>query len=235
MQLTCSDKFSVRAKPQETCSCDYVDPAYIRDYSLIEKTELAPADIILIFGNPHIIEQAAEHAARLYKTGMGKKIVVTGGALTQDDIPEATALYEALRSHGIPAQDIITETLSENTQENIEFAKDKLSQKLPDFSVRSAIAIGTVVAGRRFLMTLKKHWPEVFAMASHVNPFEVDLDEWAENKKLQKIVLREFNKIDPYIEAGYLEEVCVPTINQKAKKLRKAALSTPRPQQNLAP
>lgn len=201
------------------------DLDYVRDYFLIEQTELAPADAIFIFGNKHGVKQSAEKAAELFFAGYSERIIVTGGVKTDSGFTEADAIAAALQEKGIPAKNMLVERHSTNTQENIEMALDLIDQsgiKRP----QSIIAIGNIAAGRRFLMTLKKRWPDVFAMAANFNAFTAPLGEWQGNETFKEKVLNEYRKIESYLACGYIEEIDISAINHQAKKLRAGITNT---------
>jgi uncharacterized SAM-binding protein YcdF (DUF218 family) len=72
-------------------------------------------------------------AVELYKKGIIKKILFTGGSgsLLLPEAKEAFYAQRFLLTLGIPAQDIIIETESRNTRENALFTKRILDEKFP--------------------------------------------------------------------------------------------------------
>lgn len=189
------------------------------EYLLIERTELAHADVALLFGNQHAYEQLAKEGARLYSQGYCDKIVVSGGRKDNNGHVEAEVIEHYLLQQNIPPGDIITETLSTNTQENVLYSRDKIQDTYGPGGIQSLIAVGNIVAGRRFLMTLEQNWPEVFAMASNVNPFPFPVSEFGKNPHVANIVRKEFAKIIDYLQAGYIAEIPLEAINQTALQL----------------
>lgn len=76
-------------------------------------------------------------AVELYKKGIIKKILFTGGS-GSILIPEAKEAFYAQRfllTLGIPQEDIIIETESRNTKENAVFTKKILDEKYPDSKI----------------------------------------------------------------------------------------------------
>ncbi len=197
---------------------------YISRFMLIEKTDLAKADIALIFGNQHCYRQLADEGARLYKNGYCDKIVVSGGRTDNSGQLEAEVIEHHLLQQNIPAKDIITETLSTNTQENVLYSRDKIYDSYGPRGINSLIAVGNIVAGRRFLMTLAQNWPQVLAMASNVNPFPYPPKKFGLHAETAPIVLKEYAKITAYKEAGYITDISINLINSRV-----AALAQPLP------
>lgn len=76
------------------------------------------------------------HPYQLYKKGVIKKILITGGSgsLVNQEKKEADELFEFLISIGMPEEDIIIERESKNTRENALFTKELLSTKYPQYS-----------------------------------------------------------------------------------------------------
>ncbi|MEM9469925.1 MAG: YdcF family protein [Pseudomonadota bacterium] len=193
----------------------------IGSYLLLEETDLTTADAVIVFGNKHIIDQAAEKAVELYENGMARLVVFTGARDISPGFIEAEAMASLVNGR-IPPENILIDTESTNTPENVRSAKSLIRGTYPDMNVGSVIAVGNVCAGRRFLMTLKKQWPEVFAMASNVNPFSVGVSEWHTCPRFQAIVMSEFDKIKPYVDKGDIAEIDIDAINKRVKTLQTA-------------
>jgi uncharacterized SAM-binding protein YcdF (DUF218 family) len=100
-------------------------------YGSVDRSQ--KADAIIVFGarvwpggQPSPILRARTRTAfELWQKGMAPKIICTGGV---GDYPpaESEVSAELLRSWGVPAPDILTETQSTSTQENVEYASELL-------------------------------------------------------------------------------------------------------------
>ena len=187
----------------------------ITDYLLIEHTEIGPADLCLVFGNRFVCPELAAQAAALYKQGLVKKIAASGGVLTSDGRTEAAAIRDELVRLGVPADDILVEDRATNSGENVVFTKALAEKTLGPDAVRSVIGIGHISAGRRFLMTLAKQWPEVLPMYISVNPYPVARADWARHQGFRQKVLEEWGKIAGYKEKGFIEEIDIDSINRR--------------------
>jgi hypothetical protein len=193
----------------------------IARYLFIENTALCRADAAFIFGNRHILGQSSLEAYRLYKDGYVDRIIVSGGKEAGEGFKEADILHHKLLTLGVPHDKILKEAESTNTQENICFSK-KLAEDL-GWNIQSLIGIGHIKAGRRFLMTLKQNWPEVFAMASNINPYGVAVEDWETHPRFKSDGLAQMARIRPYLEAGYIAEVDIAAINREVRQRRQAS------------
>jgi hypothetical protein len=199
----------------------------IRDYLLIERTALKRADICLIYGNKAIYERLAARAASLYKQGYFSKIIVTGGVATESGETEAEATRAALVRYGVRDAAILVESRSTNTQENIEFAREVIDREIGLQNVRSVIGLGHISAGRRFVMTLARRWPDVLAMHVSVNPYATEPRNWEIDEAFRRQVLEEWNKIAPYKDQGLLAEIDISQINSRVEAARQTEAPLP--------
>jgi len=73
-------------------------------------------------------------AVELYKSGQIEKLMLSGGSgnIVFRDMLESSMLKEFLLNIGVPEQDIIIDSLSENTHENAVFSADILLKKFPN-------------------------------------------------------------------------------------------------------
>ncbi len=102
--------------------------------SYSQQSDAGPADAAVVLGaavlrtepSP-VFEERLRHAAELYKAGMVKKIVVSGGLAQGDKLSEAVAGRDWLAGQGVPVADILTEDQSHTTFQNIENVKPILA------------------------------------------------------------------------------------------------------------
>ena len=106
------------------------------------------------------------HAVQLYKLGLAKKILITGGSglLETDSISESERMQRVMILSGIPEKDILLEESSRNTYENAQFSKPLLDEHFP--------------AGRFLLVTSAFHMRRSMACFEKagvaVQPFSTD-------------------------------------------------------------
>lgn len=206
----------------------------VHDHLLIEQTALIPADFALVFGNKNIIEPLAQRTADLYHTGHFPLIVASGGVKTRSRLTEAEALRRSLVRKGVPNNVIIPETQAAHTGENVLLTRALLESKGLAQTFSSVISIGHIIAGRRFLMTLERHWPEIHKMQASANPFDVPVRDWHTHETFRRHAVKEWRKLAPYQAQDLIREVDIAALNRATayiKAIRALASASPAPAQ----
>ena len=139
----------------------------IWNYMLLHH-QLKHVDMIFILGSRD--ERIAIHAAKLYHKKYAPKIIVSGGVSHKNDLlatkwkhkTEADHFLSIMIKHGVPKNDILLETESTNTGENIKntYLLLKKAHLLP----RSMILIQKPYMERRTYATFMKQWPQADSM-----------------------------------------------------------------------
>jgi uncharacterized SAM-binding protein YcdF (DUF218 family) len=102
-------------------------------FYVIDECELdqaRPSDVILVLGCPSLkdgalsacVQVRAHHAADLYKQGLARAIIPTGG-VTGPGPSEAQAMAAVLQADGVPASAILLEDRARDTVENIRYSR----------------------------------------------------------------------------------------------------------------
>jgi pimeloyl-ACP methyl ester carboxylesterase len=73
-------------------------------------------------------------------------------------------------------------------------------------NVRSVICLGNSWTARRYAMTLHRHWPEVTKMLVTIDAFATPRELWHTDPEFRRRVLREWDKIAPYLARGFIAE-----------------------------
>jgi len=155
----------------EMSTGDVLRKATIEDLSriVLERVDILPekvCDVGLLLGGIYMIPNRADQVIELYKTGVIKKIVVSGGIgyFNSHSLPiksEAMVLREYLVKHGVRDMDIFIEDRSKSTIENIrnsldliksEFGRGCLSIMLitSDFHMRRCMALLNKIGNGRY-------------------------------------------------------------------------------------
>ncbi|MBX9702924.1 MAG: YdcF family protein, partial [Silvanigrellaceae bacterium] len=101
-----------------------------------EKDEKKPADVILVLGakayrdgtyNPCLVARIT-HAVDLYQAKYATKLLFSGGIDKEDQASEALTMKKIALSLGVPEQDIMLESDSTSTYENLLFSKKILQR-----------------------------------------------------------------------------------------------------------
>lgn len=180
----------------------------IGKYILLQ-TQISSADIAFVFGSPHSNEIFSGHICELWKRGLFKKLVLSGGGVIKGGAQkESLYLKHLLIEKGIPEHIILTEEQSKNTGDNVKFAMPIFERLVKEgYSLDPILSIGKVFAARRCLMTLQKYIPDSRKMFSSINTFGVPVSKWFTSEELKEKVLSEYRKIPQYLSEGYIVEL----------------------------
>lgn len=166
------------------------------------------ADCIVGFGNFNT--NIARRAAELYCQGYAPKVLFTGGlgrntaGLLPE--PEAVRFARVAMECGVPEADILLETESTNTAENILFTRRLLEQtNLPHGHI---LGVHQPFMERRIFAAMGVYWPELrFTVTS---PQETIPEYLADAKKqgitenaAVSVIVGDFQRMDLYAKKGY--------------------------------
>ena len=178
---------------------------------MLPKTQIKSADLLIVFGTTYGIDLFIENIVNLYQKGFCKYILCTGGNMAiykGKSGVESLILQELLIKNGIPADKILVETKSKNTGENLQFSIPILEQKCSKIdNIKSIIGVGKIHGTLRFLMTMCKYFPDAEKMFFPINVFGCDENFWHLNDNFYKKLMLENNKIDVYLEEGFIVEL----------------------------
>ena len=165
------------------------------------------SDLGFLFGTRHGVPAFCDAAWALWQDGMFGRLLISGGATGGMARTEAEVIGSALVRRGMPEDVLILETAATNTEENVVLGRARAAQCLDAEAVRSILAIGKVCAARRYLMTLRRHWPGVHTSLCTVNYFGVPVERWHAHPEFRRRVLAEYEKIPRYLRKGCLQEL----------------------------
>jgi uncharacterized SAM-binding protein YcdF (DUF218 family) len=169
----------------------------IWDYMLMhQKVEKADAIFVLGSEDARVVDRAVE----LYKQGLGKYIIFSGGFgkhITFDK-PEAEVFAEIAIKQGIPKEKIIIEDKATNTGENILFTKKLLEEKSLHFN--SFILVQKPYMERRTYAAFKKLWPE---MNCCVTSPSVSFEHYSEDTNWIHTMVGDLLRIKEYPKFGW--------------------------------
>jgi uncharacterized SAM-binding protein YcdF (DUF218 family) len=172
---------------------------YVAPYVLLFPTKFA-----LVFGTRHGVPQFAEEIQLLYQQGYFSNVIVSGGVTGHSSDSEASILCQALISRGIPENIILVEDEAMNTGQNVILAREKVKH----FGIKDLLLIGKISSKRRYLMTVRKQWPEIGRICCHgVNYFSVPVNQWWKDLEFRTRVLSECRKIVSYVEKGLISDI----------------------------
>ena len=169
-------------------------------------TPLQPADLLFLFGTREDEALRAETAARLWREGLFRWSIVSGGVTPGSEQSECAIIKAAMVDAGIPADRILEEHRATNTGENVIFSLPIIDAALGLHNIRSVICLGNTWTARRYPMTLHRHWPEVEKLLLTVDSFATPRTLWHTDAEFRRRVLHEWDKIAPYKARGFIAE-----------------------------
>lgn len=169
-------------------------------------TKLSPADLLFVFGTREDAELRAGKACQLWHEGLCSWAIVSGGVTPGSHRSECEVIKQAMVARGVPAETILEEHRAKNTGENVIFSLPVIDAALGLRNVRSVICLGNTWTARRYAMTLHRHWPEVTKMLVTVDSFATPRALWHTDPEFRRRVLREWDKIEPYMARGFVAE-----------------------------
>lgn len=132
-----------------------------------QKDEKKTADVILVLGakayrsdayNPCLVARV-KHAVALYKANYAPKLLFSGGTDTEDNANEAETMKKIAESLGVPPQDILLESASTSTYENLLFSQKRLTQN----QLKSILLVTEPFHAPRALLVAKKQGLQVIS------------------------------------------------------------------------
>lgn len=164
------------------------------DY-LSEEDELKKADAIFTFGGKTLWR--VEKAIQLYQEGWSEKLVFSGhGSYTgRGEIPEAENYREIASRAGVPNEDIMLETESITTPDNVRRSLN-LFDKI-GFKPNSLILVNSPQPQRRGWCLFKKYLPDSTELIRQncQTAEKYDRNDWFTNPEGIKVVLNEYIKM----------------------------------------
>ena len=170
------------------------------------QTQLGPADLLFVFGTREDAALRAETACRLWRRGLVRGSIVSGGVTPGSALSECAVIKPLMVAGGMPADLILEEHRAMNTGENVIFSLPIIDAAFGLKNIRSVICLGNTWTGRRYAMTLHRHWPEVEKMLLTVDSFTTPRERWHTDPEFRRRVLKEWDKIEPYKARGFIAE-----------------------------
>ncbi|TSC58621.1 MAG: hypothetical protein Greene041619_495 [Candidatus Peregrinibacteria bacterium Greene0416_19] len=189
-----------------------VPPLSSTELDRIEATVFFPSepkssDLLFVFGTS---DGDWKSVADLFIMKNIAPIVLTTGkgppTAPAGEEPQAHTIRDALVSHGVPSDRILTEDRSTNTGENVMFGKMILKEHHLD--PRSIVFACKAHHSGRCARTLAKHFPGValscFSYPATYEGVEVRRETWRKHAVSRARVYGEYVRIMEYTRRGYL-------------------------------
>ena len=169
-------------------------------------TPLRPADLLFVFGGRYGVDETVAAAVALWQRRFFRHAIVSGGPTQGIARTECAVIKEGMVKGGVPAELILEEHRATNTGENVMFALPVIDAAIGLKNIQSVICLGNTWTGRRYAMTLHRHWPKAEKMLLTVDNFATPRERWHEHPEFRRRVLAEWDKIEPYKKKGFIAE-----------------------------
>lgn len=177
-------------------------------------------DIGVVFGGISMIPYRADKALDLYEKGLINKILLSGGIgyFNKDrKIPEAIKLYNYLYEKGVPKNDMIIESKSKNTLENVKFFLELLKEQY-NLNNTTLNLITSSFHMKRCLGLTEMYIKKNNLIESSVNDGITDLENWQNNLYGKKIILTEALSLCYYAKHKMIRDIDIKNYVKKYKK-----------------
>ena len=189
------------------------------DYLAVRSPELMQADVIIGFG--HFDPKIPARCGELYHLGYASRLLFTGGigAGTADLVqPEAIYFLEETRRRypDIPERDIIVESESTHTGENVQYSLQRIKERGgmqgSGSELQRVILVANAYRQRRVWLTWRHYAPGMEALnAPPETTFEDEWDLFKEKERdLIGLLVGEVDRILHYGARGFMIQVEVP-------------------------
>lgn len=171
-------------------------PVFDRVYDyLSEEDQPQSSDVIFVFGakTPTRIEKAIE----LYHQGLAPKMMLSGGNpfYNQNPISEAEKYRDIAIQKGVPAENIITETISITLPDNVGASLNQL--KANNIAINSWILVNSPYSQRRGYGVFQKHTEtgtKIYRVNSKTSAI-YSREQWFKNPDGIKVIFNELVKL----------------------------------------
>jgi len=168
------------------------------------------ADCIIVLGSMKAAQYRVPVAARAYMAGRANKLLLCGGKLR--DFPdgrcsEAAHMRQAALESGVAEEDIILESLSQNTVENLRFALEQLQQIFNPDEIHRVLLVTTAYHMRRSLAIARHLFPEHITISPcPANDNNTRRDNWMHTPAGMERAKGEAMKIVRYVTGGVIPD-----------------------------
>lgn len=167
------------------------------------------ADYTIVLGM-NLWQRPASAAVELYHQGMSGKLILCGGHNNKIGQPEAAAIHEFTLAHGVPSENLLVDTTSLNTYENISNALALLRANAFNTHNITLNIISIHFHARRALLTAEQLFSGAKRMNAVTYPsIHYQASDWYESETGIINVFSELNKLIEYfpekIPASILE------------------------------
>lgn len=188
---------------EENLTFDVIDRLLFQDLEDSGKS----ADCIIVLGSTNAAKYRVPVAANAYHAGRSGMILLCGGALHEDSCREAEQMHQAALELGVAEGDVIMETSSQNTIENILFALIELQRAFCLNNIRRVLLVTTAYHMRRSLSLARYLFPQhIVVLPCPANDTHTRRDTWMHSPEGIQRVRKEAMKIVDFVHSGVIPD-----------------------------
>lgn len=176
--------------------------------------DLKSGDCIFVPGSSKAVEYRLPKAIELYNEGLAEKILFSGGVVWDGNIlTEAELLAKEAMRMGIPEKDILVESRSLHSKENVLASMFVLDREFDLHLMDRLIVVTAAIHMRRMHLILQTYMPGwiTYSLCA-VDDRTTKKNNWFDNPYGRKRVNRETRKLIDYAKRGIIidTEVALP-------------------------
>ncbi len=185
---------------------DLQNIVFDKDYKKVENK----SDFGIVFGGISMIPYRIDEALKLYNEDLIDKLVLTGGIgfLNKDrKTPEALKMHKYLLQHGVPDSDIIVESKSRNTFENVVLFLQTLNKDYTIDETTFTLITSDFHLKRCMAMVKNLLTKEATLYGKGVKDNITDIDTWHTNLYGRRLILQEAFLLCYYAKKGTIKDL----------------------------
>lgn len=174
----------------------------------IPRDDLERGDCIFVFGSRKHLEERTEKAVELYKKERAPKILFSGGFGQNGMYEEAKWMKEYAIKLGVPEKDIIVETNSNNTTENVLCSLVVLERNFLLQKIHRLLIVSSITHIRRCMLTLSRYmpkWIEYTYCYEENSPY--NRENYKKDSLINENVKKAAKKVVWYAREGYIDDI----------------------------
>lgn len=165
------------------------------------------ADCIIVLGSSTAAKYRVPVAVSAHQAGRASKLLFCGGARHGGSYSEAEQMCHAAHASGIAEENILAETASQNTIENILFALIELQRAFWLNNVHRVLLVTTAYHMRRSLAVARYLFPtHITVIPCPANDTSTRRDTWTSSSEGIERVRNEAMKIVDYVHSGVIPD-----------------------------
>lgn len=162
------------------------------------------AELAMVFGAATEEDLACRtrRGVELYREGFVPRLLVTGGGVLARKCPEAKRMAEIARELGVPDGDLLVESRSSNTFDNVRFSRALLEAQGLLGRLTSVLLVSSEWHMRRVLLTAKAYFPSQLRLLCCPTTEGCNRENWTLSAAYRNDVLQEFCLLEALEETG---------------------------------